>query len=111
MAVRTKLLGSGRMTGPVTHTAYTCPAGETAILKWITVVNINASTTTTVILTMDAAGADKTRYHTFVLEPNQEAHLDLWQVLHPTMELGFQVSAAVGVNYWISGTELEGTAD
>lgn len=111
MAVRSKLLGSGRATGPVTATIYTCPAGETAILKWLTVVNINASTATSVLLLMDAAGADKTRYHTFQLDPQKEAHLDLWQILDPTMEVAIQVVAAVGVNYWLSGTELEGAAD
>ena len=111
MAVRTKLLTSGRATGPVVATIYTCPDGETAILKWLTVFNVNLSTTTDVLLTMDVAGVNLTSYHRFVLVAGKGDMLGLYQVLHPGMEVAIQVVAAVGVNYWLSGAELEGTAD
>jgi len=111
MAVRTKLLASGRSTSSTSAVIYTVPADETAIIKSILLCNINASTTTTIALAVDTAANDKTLAWEEGLIARKSLLIEPYLVLQPGMELALSNSASVGVNYWVSGTELEGVAD
>lgn len=111
MPVRTKLLTSGRSSSSTASVIYTVPADETAIIKDILLCNINASTTTTIALAADTAANDKTLLWEEGLVARKTLHIVLWLVLLPGYELTLSNAASVGVNFWVSGTELEGVAD
>jgi len=111
MAVRTKLLASGRNTSATAVVVYTVPLLETAIVKQIVLFNINTTTATTLQLLMDTAANNQTVWAELAMASRLHLRLDMWQVLQPGMEIALANTAAVGVNYWISGTELEGVAD
>lgn len=111
MAVRTKQLASGRSTSSTATVVYTVPAGETAIVKAIDICNINGTTATEVVIACDAGAFNVTAYARIGLSALGFQHLERWLVLPPDAEISIHNSAAVNVNYWISGTELEGVAD
>lgn len=111
MAVRTKLLTSGRQTSSTASTIYTVPASETCILKSIVLCNINASTTTTIALSVDTASNDKTLFWEEGMMARKTLVIEPYLVLPPGFEIALSNSASVGVNYWLSGSELEGVAD
>lgn len=92
-------------------TVYTVPAGETAIVKSIYVFNLNASTNQFVRYLIDAGAFDKTTFRGFNLPATTGDYTEYWLVLPPGTELAIDLSTAIGLNYWISGTELEGVAD
>jgi len=111
MPVRTKLLASGRSTSATATVVYTVPADETCILKWIRLANVSASTSSEVIIAIDTAANNLTTYQRVTLAAQTGIGIELWQVLQPGMEIAISNVAAVGVNYWLSGSELEGVAD
>lgn len=111
MAVRTKLLASGRSSSATASIIYTVPADETAILKSIILCNINASTTTTIQIAVDTAANNLTLFWEEGLIARKSLVIEPYLVLQPGMEVSLANAAAVGVNYWVSGVELEGIAD
>lgn len=111
MAVRTKLLASGRSSSSTPSTIYTVPTAETAIIKSIVLMNINASTTTTITLGVDTAANDKTAFWEEGIIARKTLVIEPYLVLPPGYEVNLSNSASVGVNFWVSGTELEGVAD
>lgn len=90
---------------------YTVPVGETAIVKAIDVANVNASTATELLIAVDTATNNQTPIMRLGLSALGFDHREMWLVLPPGSEIAVSNSAAVGVNFWISGTELEGVAD
>lgn len=90
---------------------YTVPPGETAIIKSLGVTNLNASTTVVVFILIDAGAFNQTTFERLTLAPAAHAYRDWWIVLPPGAEVAIQLTEAVGVNFWLSGTELEGVAD
>lgn len=110
MAVRTKrlFLGASGAAGTL-NLVYTCPAGETAIIKSIGLVR-PAAAAAGCLFAIRTGGVD-----TFVLRVDTNAGggaLSLpWIVMHPGDEL--RVLAAIANEFMmaISGTELEGVAD
>lgn len=109
MAVRTKLLAEGA-TPNVFTTIYTCPAGETAILKNIHCFNPAGGATELVEIQFNASGTNR------VLErasmPVQTIFaFDTWIVIPAGATMRIRSTPNGGVNYWFSGTELEGVAD
>jgi hypothetical protein len=111
MAVRTKQLASGRSTSATPAVVYTVPAGETAIVKSWNLFNINATTGTLVQILVDTATNNQTVYTEINMAARTRVAELAWLVLPPGAEIAISNSAAVGVNFWISGTELEGVAD
>lgn len=111
MAVRTKRLASTRLTGTTAVDIYSTPDGETTILKSLAAVNINGSTATVLILLMDVTGIGQTTLQRIPLAALESVYLDRWIVIPEEGKLSAQLTVAVGVNLWVSGTELEGVAD
>lgn len=111
MAVRTKRLASGRKSTTGTTTIYTCPASETAIVKRITLWNVNATTNNLVTVVADVEGVALTTIWQQNFPASSGVDLEVWWVLGPADRLGLNLSTAIGLNYLISGTELEGVAD
>lgn len=111
MAIRTKLLAGGRTTSTSAVVIYTCPDGETAILKSLHLQNLNLTTNVEVIILMDAGAFDKTTFERFNVPASAHVAREWWVVLPAGAEIGLQLSVSQGVNYWLSGTELEGVAD
>lgn len=111
MAVRTKLLASGRLSSTTTTTVYTCPSAETAIMKRIHIANVSTTDTRIITVGADATGFDKTFYSEHTLAPRASIDLETWLVLLPDMEFTLRSDGTTSVNYWLSGTELEGVAD
>jgi hypothetical protein len=111
MAVRTKRLASTRLTGTSVVDIYTTPDGETTILKSVAAQNINGSTATVLVLLMDVEGIGQTTLQRIALGALESVYLDRWIVIPPGGKVSGQLTVAVGVNLWLSGTELEGVAD
>lgn len=111
MAVRTKLLAAGRLSTTTTVTVYTTPADETAIVKRLHIANVSATDTRTITAGADVPGFDKTFYWEDTLMPRKSVDVETWLVLPPGYEFTLRSDGTTSVNYWISGTELEGVAD
>lgn len=111
MAVRTKLLASGRRTDSSLATVYTVPEGETCIVKRIVIVNLSTTTSATYLIAMDAGAFDNTLWREEGLAARKSADIDTWQVLPPGSTIAIQGPGTPAINFWISGTELEGVAD
>lgn len=111
MAVRTKLLASGRLASTSTVVIYTTPADETTIVKRLNIGN--ASTTDTRIITVgaDATGFNQTFFAEFTVGTRGFIDHDLWLVLPPGFEFTLRSDGTTNINYWLSGTQLEGVAD
>lgn len=111
MAVRTKRLGSGSF-NTSTVTVYTCPDGETAIVKYLTFHNPGASAST-VTCRMEPSGSGSPRtFLRYSLAADEAKQFDTWLVLEPGDALKYIATlAGTNVAYTISGTELEGVAD
>lgn len=87
---------------------YTCPAGETAILKDIRIENRAIGPNLLVIFLR--SGAVDVAIHRETLAAFALGARELWAVLRPGDQvLIFVQSGVAGV--WLSGTELEGLAD
>jgi len=111
MAVRTKQLAAGRVTTTTAVGVYTTPDGETTILKSVAVQNLNTGTATVLILLATVPGIGVSTLARIPLAALESVYLDRWIVLQPAQVLQLQLTVAVGVNFWLSGTELEGVAD
>lgn len=111
MAVRTKLLVPPTLlttTGPIT--LYTCPADETAIVKWIHEVNGNASPRWW-SMTMRVSGADVPVIWRRTVPAAGSQATESWLVVPPGGILKVTQELANAVTLTMSGTELEGYAD
>lgn len=111
MAVRTKRLASGRVSVDTSVVLYTCPAGETCIIKSITLFNVNSSVANVVAILHDLGSNLQTPTWEDTIAARKSFYLERWQVLLPGERLGLKCSVAGGINYLVSGTELEGLAD
>lgn len=109
MPVRTKRLGA-RDTSPenVIVVVYTCPAGETAIIKDIRIdVKSGSPSRVVALLTsgpLDVSLIDKP------MGPNDVASTQGFVVLQPGDQLR-ALSVGGVCRVWVSGAELEGLAD
>jgi len=111
VAVRTKLLAAGRRTDSTLATVYTVPAGETAIVKEVTVTNLSGSASALVTIALDAGAFDNTLWMEFVIAPRVFRRESMWMVVPAGATIGVQGPGTPNINFWISGTELEGVAD
>lgn len=110
MGVRTKQLGQGVFANANT-TLCTAAAGETVIVKFVTLYN-PSTTTATVVRLRAVIGASQRIVWRESLAAQEARQIDLWLVLQPGDSLdAFSVLAANNVEYTVSGTELEGVAD
>jgi hypothetical protein len=110
MAVRTKRLAVGisGAAGAFT-TIYTCPAAETAIVKELMLSS--AVTVATRLIVIAGSGALAVTLVDTSLAADATLRLPMWLVLHPADFIRIYTAVAAGARFWISGTELEGTAD
>lgn len=111
MAVRTKQLASLRLTTTSSVDVYTTPDQETTILKSVAAQNLNSGTSTVLILLAEVPGIGQTTLRRIPLAALESVYLDLWFVVPNSTKLSAQLTVAVGVNVWLSGSELEGVAD
>jgi hypothetical protein len=111
MAVRTKRLAAGTVAAATTGTIvlYTCPAGETAILKSLVA---ESGGTLSARFQLAVPGGAAPGLWLVSLTPDQPADKAGWWVLSPG-DVVQVVKTATGASlrYWLSGTELQGTAD
>ena len=107
-AVRTKRLVSTALTTTL-NTKYTCPAGETAIVKWVAIYNPNA-VTRLVSVNVVASGAARPIIRESV-PTLTVVRLDLWCVLQPGDLLQMAQDVGSDITVLVAGTELEGVAD
>lgn len=110
MTVRTTLLAAGRRTDATLAVVYTCPDGTTAILKRVVAFNLSTSATLDFLVAMDAGAFNQTPWFEVSLAPRARVSLDTWQVLLPAMEIAIRGDVDGSINYWLSGTELDGIA-
>ena len=110
MAVRTKVLGYGQQAVAGTYLAYTCPAGETAIVKEALLYRGTTGAAGSVQLRLGAVGLPSTPLWVATLNAGESIRLELWTVMVPTNTLSVTVVGNGPVNWWISGTELAGVA-
>lgn len=110
MAVRTTLLAAGRRTDATLAVVYTCPDGTTTILKELVAFGVSTSATVDFLVAMDAGAFNQTPWWEGQIPPRGTVRLERWSVLLPGMEIAVRGDVDGGVNYWMSGTELEGIA-
>lgn len=110
MPVRTKLLGEGlQTTGGQFTIAYTCPPGETTILKEVRVFPTGPAVTRLVV---SLRSGPRDVFIMDVTAPAKgDARLECWSVLQPGDTIGVFSDQNSGAHYRLSGTELEGVAD
>jgi hypothetical protein len=111
VAVRTKRLASGRKSDSGTTVLYTCPAQETAIVKRITLYNLNTTTNNFISIILNLGAFAQTIIWQQNFPASSGVDLDVWWVLGPGDIIGLNQTTAIGTNFLISGTELEGVAD
>jgi hypothetical protein len=111
MAVRTKRLAAGRKSTTGVETIYTCPAAETAIIKRVLIHNLNTTTNNLISIVMNLGAFSSTTVWIENFPASRTVDLDVWWVLGPGDTLQLNQTTAIGTNYLISGTELEGVAD
>jgi len=107
-AVRTKTLCAETATTTLTS-IYTCPNGETAIIKSLTMGKFATGAVNLTITTLRAATAYGLHIEAFSLAAAVR-HLNCWIVLMPGDVLRAQTDANTAT-VWASGAELEGVAD
>lgn len=109
MAVRSKRLWGPLAALPAIFTTlYTCPAGETAIIKAVTLRNLDAAAQTGQFFVNANLGANIIESQ--LLAAGALAYLERWWVLHPGDTLRF---AGTGLSTWPTtghGAELAGVA-
>lgn len=109
MAVRSKRLWGPVASGPAVATLYTCPAGETAIIKSL-IVGAGGVPNNVVSFALRVGGVTTTLFEFTPSTTSSTAFNGLFWVLHPGNELRFStVLGAVGSSG--HGAELEGVAD
>lgn len=108
MAVRTKVLAVGTGSSVLT-TLYTCPAGETAILKSLSLAKLAAGAVSFDVSIL-RAGTPRVVFREQFPLTSTVVHREVWIVLMPDDQLRVQTDTG-SVTVWASGTELEGVAD
>lgn len=108
MPVRTKVLAGATATTTLTA-IYTCPDGETAILKSITSAK-TAAGAVSMDLTILRDGTSRVVWREQHPVTSSVTYHDVWIVLQPGDVLRAQTDSGT-CNLWLSGTELEGVAD
>lgn len=109
MAVRTKRLAVADSAPASTlHTIYTCPTGETTIVKDVRVSRVSSDPSRGVVLVR--SGADEVVLLDQPVPEGTPGGLECWVVLLPGDEVVLYSEGGV-IAGWISGTELEGLAD
>ena len=109
MAVRSKRLAGPTALAAGSNLLYTCPSGETALVKFVTIVNAGAVGRAVTIYVGSAVAAHAV--YSTALAVGASQTLDWFLVLHPGEELRAAPSAATDVVVSVSGAELEGVAD
>lgn len=110
MAVRTKQLANGVATTTLT-TIYTCPAGETCIVKEIHFYNPVGGATTALFFRALIGGNARGVFIQSGLAANTGSWVDMWLVLQAGDQLQVSATPSSAVQFIVSGTELEGVAD
>ena len=111
MPVRTQRLGLGVTPGAdVAGTAYTCPAGETTILKDWRIGTPGGNTCSRAIVYLSSGGVVVPLFDGALAAFDTRGGTP-WVVLHPGDELQVLAATHPGFQYWLSGTELHGVAD
>lgn len=110
MAVRTKLLAVGNATAAGAQYVYTTPTGWTAILKDIRVVNYGAGAMDLEVI-LSAASGHQVRIWRGPLTQYVPQGAQCWCVLPSGYSILVNITIAGELNYWMSGTELEGTPE
>jgi len=109
VAVRSKRLWGPTSVGTTAVVLYTCPAGETALLKGVHAFNPGALGVT-VTYTLNGTGNSNTILTTSSSSGNINADREQWIVLHPGDVL--RAVGSAGTTYVTGfGAELEGVAD
>lgn len=106
--VRTKTLFAASATTTLTA-VYTCPGGETAILKSLSLAKVAAGAVS-MDLTVLRAGVSRVVFREQFPVTSTVVHRELYLVLMPEDVLRAQTDTGVAT-IWASGTELEGVAD
>lgn len=110
MAVRTKLLAAGSVGSagsPVV--VYTCPAGETTIVKDVRLSNSTGAGVNCLLFLV--SGPLFVRLFAETIPAQEIRGMMPWCVLEPGQQLAIELNAASGIRHWLSGTQLEGVAD
>ena len=110
MPVRSTVLGRGTTGAAATNiTAYTVPAGFTAILKDIRVTrNVGGDLTVNVVLVAGQLGV--LVINSPIAAAVSVLQHECWCVLEPGNQIQVSCSLANGVRFWLSGAELPGVA-
>ena len=110
MPVRTKRLARGNI-GPANSpaTVYTCPPGETTIVKDVRVWLFGSVTARAQVFV--TSGPASIRIVDVQLQPKSAVGAITWVVLGPGDTIHVQCDVADTLVFYVSGTELEGVAD
>lgn len=108
MAVRTKHLARAAATATLAA-IYTVPAGETTILKSVSLAKVAAGAVS-LDLTILSAGVVTVVFREQFPVVSTVVHREFWIVMQPGDVLRAQTDTGTAT-LWLSGTELEGVAD
>lgn len=109
MTTRSKPLVAPSLVPTAIATAYTVPAGETALVKWVSAYNANAGAQLLTLWIDPGSGA--VRQLVQVIPAASTVQVALWWPLKPGWLLRWTASLAGAVACGIYGAELEGVAD
>lgn len=109
MAVRSKLLAAYVTVGSGNVSIYTVPAGETALLKQLSIVNTQQGLPQSCTVRATINGTDKI-FVSRQIAGGEDEQISLFHCFPPGVVI--KVGAPVaGVHFLLSGAELEGVAD
>lgn len=108
MGVRTKVLAAVSPTSTLTA-IYTCPDGETAILKSASLAKLAAGAVSLDLTILRGATSRVVWREQFPIA-GTVVYREFWIVMQPADVLRAQTDTGTAT-LWLSGTELEGVAD
>lgn len=107
MSVASVCLARGKFAAAGTATLFTCPAGQTAIVKSIYLTSFAAAAVNVAVWITPLEGASSTYLVAAPIDPNKLLNWTGWVVLQPGDHLLMNASAS-GVQLWVSGALLDG---
>lgn len=109
MAVRSELLVPPVVLGLATATIGTVPVGHTWILKYLTVVNGNVTTSALVDLYLRFSGVDRPVRYKWSVSNDSDRHDDLWIVVPEGIEVRAKATNT-SCTLTLSGADLLGVS-
>lgn len=109
MTTRTSVLAQFKSPDSNSIAAFTCPAGETVIVKSAQIWNASGASLSAHLYLLEALSGVESHLFDGTLLSSTGSDWAGWRVLKPTDRIYFQPGGAL-LHLWISGTRLIGVA-